>query len=658
MIVSFSTIVWMSLASALLSALSGAFSDRKVFHLMSQFFLCLSGILGTIVGVSTFAAGSLVVASWNNALFFSSGFVLDSFGAIFYTIVSAITAIVAVYAATYGEASRTTYALRPLNFATGLFVLGMQLVILASTPILFFFAWELMSLSSFFLVMNDRTHQSIHAAVQYLIMTHLGAAAILAGFFLLSSGAVLTSFQQLASAPPISSGVFTLAFVLFLFGFGSKAGLVPFHEWLPQAHPQAPSHISALMSGVMLKVAIYGFLRVCLFLFPSIPASASLAIIGLGLLTALYGVLYAVIDRDIKRTLAFSSIENIGLIFTMIGVSFYAFAHGMEMLANIALLAALFHSISHALFKSGLFMTAGVLVHATHTRDLEKMGGLAKRMPWMSVVFCLLALAAASLPPFGPFFGEWVFIQSLVASLVSASPTVVFVLVVVLSVVALCTGLALFAMVKLFGISMLGEPRSPEAESVHRPSLGLVLPIGLTTALLILLGIFSSQVMYFIDNRWFASGMSLVMTDGTTQIVPWGVLIGMIVAFSVVWIVKHLWAQKRERVYHTWDCGQPVDASMEYTATAFSAPIRFFFRLILRTRKTLTVQPIVSTNAWIAKRTFTLDLRSIWSDYLYQPLGHFFERSSQQMKRIQNGNIQFYLFLLFTTLFVTLAVAL
>ena len=271
---------------------------------------------------------------------------------------------------------------------------------------------EVMSMASFFLVMSDRSHDSIRAALLYLIMTHLGAAAILIAFLLLAQGSLFVDFSTLADMS-WTAPVWMLwtAFSLFFFGFGSKGRTCAVPCMASEAHPSAPSHVSALMSGVMLKVALYGFLRVLLFILPPIGVAASLLILGFGLLTALYGVLYAVVDRDFKRTLAFSSIENIGLIFTMLGVAFFASSQGLQALYQTTLVAAVFFMIAHAIFKSGLFLASGLIVRAVHSRNLELMGGLAKRLPLFSVLFCVLCLAAASLPPFGPFFGEWMFFQ-------------------------------------------------------------------------------------------------------------------------------------------------------------------------------------------------------------------------------------------------------
>ncbi|KKW32398.1 MAG: NADH dehydrogenase (Quinone) [Candidatus Uhrbacteria bacterium GW2011_GWA2_52_8d] len=376
--------LWLSenilFASLLFTTLSGvvALGGRSlVFHKLSQTLLAVSGVLGLVASFKIFLAPETGLQILVEFAEFFPVFQLDLFGAIFFSLISFVSVLCAVYAGPYLRSYQETYHLPSLNALVAAFVLGMQMVILSQSPLAFMTGWEVMSIASFFLVMSDRSQDSIRAALLYLVMTHLGAAAILAGFLFLSQGSLFIDFSTLASlAWTAPSWLLWTCFGLFFFGFGSKAGLVPLHVWLPEAHPAAPSHISAFMSGVMLKVAIYGFLRVLLFILPPIGTTASLIILGFGLLTALYGVLYAVVDRDFKRTLAFSSIENIGLIFTMIGVAFFASSVGLEGLYQTAIVAAVFFTIAHAIFKTGLFLASGVVVRAVHSRNLEKMGGL------------------------------------------------------------------------------------------------------------------------------------------------------------------------------------------------------------------------------------------------------------------------------------------
>ena len=657
-----------SLFLTVLSGLVALLGRSRLSHIFSQTFLVFSGVLG--------AAGSIIFLFISKKIVFDpaliqgslslfgmqTGLTLDFFSALFFALVCLVSALCAIYSISYLESMRESYNVPVVDALVAAFVLGMQLVLLSQTPLSFLFGWEVMSIASFFLVMSDRTRASIRAAVLYLIMTHLGAAAILVSFMLLAGGNLFSNFNDLSVlASQTSQPVLLIVFALCLFGFGSKAGLVPFHIWLPEAHPAAPSHVSALMSGVMLKMALYGFLRVVLFILPSVSAGASLVVLFLGLLSALFGVLYAVTEKDFKKTLAFSSIENIGLMFAMIGVALFLKSQNLVLLSEFILNACLFFAVGHTLFKSGLFLASGAIIHSVHSRSLEMMGGLAKRMPVLSVSLCVLILAAAALPPFGPFFAEWVFLQSLLIGMTLATPLVKTVLIGTLVITTLVGGLAIFAMVKLFAISMLGEPRTPQAQVAHDPSGFILFPIVLLSILVIVMGLFAPRFISFIQLHSSISLFTSItdLSAGLGSIKP--LLIGFLLSLCilVVWLFRRVFTDvKNERFFHSWDCGQPIDASMEYTATAFSAPIRFFFRSLLGIRKSVEVQPLCEGNPWITKQTMIVHLRSIWMDFGYTPVGNVLLGINEWVKKIQNGNIRFYLFLLLMTLLLTIWIAL
>lgn len=642
-----------SLSGTLLAGVIGLLIHNAFGRHLTYGLLALANLIGAIACLLFLKGGEVGVVMG-----------LDVLSAIFYLIVTIVTTLCSLYAIAYIERYKETYHLPSLAIATSLFVLGMQTVLLATNIIGFMICWEVMSIASFFLVMADRQKASIKAALLYLVMTHLGAGALLGGFFILSNGAILASLSDLQiTAQSLSVGSWSLAFILLVFGFGSKAGLVPFHVWLPEAHPQAPSHISALMSGVMLKVALYGFLRI-MPVFPVMPAWFGMTLLVLGLASAIFGVLYAIIETDIKRTLAYSSIENIGLIFIIIGVAFFSISQGQYVLAELCLIAAIFHSFMHAIFKSGLFLTAGTIISETHTRNLEAMGGLAKRMPMLTGAFCVLALSAAALPPFGAFYGEWMFLQSLVTVLPLLGTNALFagVIVAALIGVAFVGGLAIFAMVKLFAIASLGEPRSEQAAHAKEPKGLLSAPILFLAALMIVFGALAPNVFSLLKAdalvgfETFAPSLQIPSSASISPLILFCALLALLL---LVWLARRMLSNaKNERLYHTWDCGQPITAGMEYTATAFSAPIRFFFRMLLRTRKAVTATPILETNRWIARRTMVLESRSIFMEYLYLPIEFGLTWTSKQVRKIQNGSIQLYLALIFITLIAVLIIAL
>ncbi|HEX8974179.1 MAG TPA: proton-conducting transporter membrane subunit [Patescibacteria group bacterium] len=654
-------VYFLALALAAALSLSGKYLKKAAALFVG------ANVIGFITGaiyLARFSSEQIVLARWEWLFHFSP--TLSFLPAIFFTLISGVAALVGVYGVRYLELYEKTYDQSSTQFLTILFVLGMQGVLFANNPFAFLFFWEVMSITSFFLVMADRTQESARAAFLYFIMTHLGASAILGGFLILGGGSLFFDFSQLqAASQAVSPALAVLSFLLFLFGFGSKAGLVPFHVWLPEAHPQAPSNVSALMSGLMLKIAVYGFLKV-VFSFVGLPYWTGLVVIVLGLLSGIVGALYAVVERDMKKAFAYSSIENMGIIFTMLGVSLYVMQRSSSeevVVAAAAITAfAIFHAISHAIFKTALFLSSGVVISRVHTKSLEFMGGLAKILPVFSFAFLLAILAAGPLPPFSTFYGEWGFIQNMIGLLhvTSLGTSVSIVLVTTLSFIGLIGGLAIFAMVKIFGISMLGLSRAEHMEKrAEKTDIFLVAPILTLSVAAIVLGIFAKSILASL----LAQRASLI---GQVSPVPFlsglsSASVFFVLAFmlALVWMVKNYFAkEKLERSYQTWDCGQPIDSSMEYTATAFSAPVRFFFLRFLGRDKVLKSQPVVATNPWIRKYVFVFSIRSVWKDKLYEPIAKILNTLAQRLRAIQSGRIQYYLLLLLATLIITLIVVL
>ncbi len=668
-----------SLVGSLLAAVVAFFG--KGMHRASNIILGLSALAGTIVAIVVATADPSLHADWATIvlpnsffdpavdpstipvqpLFYGMLFGLDRFSAIFYALLSLVTVLVSIYTIPYLEKYQTTYNVRNVNVLTALFVFGMQGVILSSNVIGFMTFWEIMSVASFFLVMADRSEASRQAGFLYLIISHLGASAILASLFLFSGGNLLDNFSVMSlAAGQLPAVEFTVALMLFFLGFGSKMGLVPLHVWLPDAHSEAPSHVSALLSGVMLNMGLYGFLRVLLFVLPSVPLWFIFAVMVSGALSAIGGVLFAVIERDIKRVLAYSSIEYMGLIFLMLGLALLSGREGSVELTQTLLYTIVFLAFAHALFKSGLFMSAGTLISAVHSRSLEVMGGLARRLPQFSVVVFLLILSAAALPPFAPFVSEWALMQSVIGALEVATPVLKVTLVVALGVISFVAGLSVFAMVKLYGLAFLGKARSDLPEDLSEPVLGLMAPIAITAALSLLMGIFAPAVfnsLGAIDLINLTTGFDEVTVAGQGMSpLGWTVIIvGLVV---LVLIVRNLVSKpKFERAYHTWDCGQPITPRMEYTATGFSAPLRFFFRFWLRSQKVISVTPLAPNNPWMASRTMTLNIRQAIYDRAYVPIGVGVERLAGLVVRLQNGSIQFYVGMILIALLITLIIA-
>ncbi|MEK7063096.1 MAG: proton-conducting transporter membrane subunit [Patescibacteria group bacterium] len=587
---------------------------------------------------------------------FGALFEMHTLSALFLGIICTGAGLASVYALGYLPRYADEYPGGWVNAATALFIFGMIGTVLSSTVFGFLLFWEVMSVAAYFLVITDRSADSLQAGFLYFLMTHLGFAALVAGFGLLGGGAFYGTFGDLAThAATLEPGVLTVAFLLLFAGFGSKAGLVPLHQWLPYAHPQAPSHSSALMSGVMLKVALFGFIQT-LFLFPSIPLTWAATVMVVGLVSAFFGVLYAVTESDIKRLLAWSSIENMGLIFSAIGAVgvVYALPLGGEadILARGALIFILLHTLNHFLFKTGLFLAAGAIVSGTHTRDLDALGGLARPWPLFAAATLALSLTAAALPPFGAFFGEWAYIQALATALTSSSVAVSFGAAAALSIVALVGGLAIATFVKLFAATFLGRGRSEAVADVPLLPFTMLLPIGVCAVLSLGMGAMAGSIVSFFERAAF--GVRPLFTLPSATLDPLAAYGAIVFVPIFLYALYRLLAPQRSRSTDTWDCGQPLTRRMEYTATGFAAPIRFFFRALLLSEKRLTTLPVSAENPWVAEHALEWHLTSVWERSLYRPIGKAVVWSASMVSRLQNGNVQFYLFLVLGALIVVI----
>ena len=632
-----------------------ALMHRKRQSPYAHVLLILSGVCGLLATgmfYDLLAQGRLGFAVLYVSPLFS--LVVTPLSAFFLGIVFLGESLTSWYALGYLPHYRDTYRLPWLDFATGFFIFGMLVTLMAAQPFAFLVAWELMSVAAYFLIVADGSKESLSAGFRYILMAQIGFLCLLLGFSLLAGGNPFLPWAMVAqAAAALSPGVRATAFVLLFAGFGSKAGLVPLHQWLPAAHPQAPSHSSALLSGVMLKVALYGFI-LSLGLFPGVPLSWAILVVVVGLVSAFFGVLHAVVENDAKRMLAWSSIENMGLLFAGVGLVLVVSAVpvGASTAALSAALAGFvaLHALNHSLFKSGLFMATGAVVTQTHTRDLDRLGGLARAWPLFSGLFLALALSAAALPPSGTFFGEWLLVQSLAVGFGSGTPFLSLTFALVLAAVALVGGLAIFAFVKLFSIAFLGRARSEEAELVGPMPRALTLPPLVSAALLALSGLFAFPLLASPGNVRFSDLPLITTLQPGGAVSAWLLVVALMLAAGIVLVVLRVFARNAVRVTDTWDCGTPLSARMQYTATGFSAPIRFFFRSFVLSQKKLVVEPMVATNPWIAHHRLSWTTDSFWEAWLYRPVGKAALSLARHTRRLQNGAVQFYLLLVFVAL--------
>ena len=560
---------------ALLAVLPGRGAARTATLLGSG-----SAILGCLFGLG--AAGQSLLGGGTETFFLpwsmpggAFSLRLDGLSAFFLLLLFVVGLAGALYGAEYMKGGKER--LRPGLHWTwyNLLILSMTLVVTAANGLLFLFAWECMSLTSFFLVISEYDlAEAVEAGWTYLLATHLGAAFLFA--FFLSAGALsgsleFASFQVLGQLSLPAASVF---FLLLLIGFGSKAGIFPFHVWLPDAHPAAPSHVSALMSGVMVKTAIYGLLRLSGFL-PAGPAWWGGLLMAIGIIGALFGIAMAALQRDVKRSLAYSTVENIGLILLALGFWMQSRANGHHVAAAFALAGGLIHLLNHALFKSLLFMGAGSLMHGSGSRDLNRMGGLMRRMPVTGLLIVCGGLAISALPPFNGLIGEWFIYRALLESGTVLSGLAGFFPLVLIGLLALVGGMVLIVMTRIIGIALAGEPRSPEAARAHEAGWPMWSSMA-GLALLCLAGGLLPVLLLQVAGRAAAlldPAAATLLAD--TAFDPWwlGIMAVLLLGCILAAYVFLRWRQGRDLVptSATWGCGFAFPTSrMSYSAESYT----------------------------------------------------------------------------------------
>jgi formate hydrogenlyase subunit 3/multisubunit Na+/H+ antiporter MnhD subunit len=588
---------------------------------------------------------------------------LDALSRVFLALLGSASAGVSLFASGYFRRGQGTPP-GVLGLQYHLFLASMGFVLLADDAYAFMVAWETMALSSYFLVTSQHGIPEIRSAgFLYLLMAHLGAIAILLSFGVMQGGTWLFSFDAMRESS-LPAPWATAAFLLALFGFGAKAGLLPLHVWLPEAHPAAPSPVSALMSGVMLKTAVYGVLRVTFDLLGDPLWWWGLVPLALGLATAIFGVVFAAVQTDMKRLLAYSSVENIGVLFTGIGLAIVFHGVGMEALAAIALIAVLYHSLNHAFMKSLLFLGTGAVLHATGERNLGRLGGLIHRMPWAGWLTLVGVLAIAGLPPLNGFVSEWLLLQAFLFSHEVPRPFVNMLLPLGAAVVALAAALAGYVMVKFFGIIFLGQPREASLASAH--DVGRFERAGLLWLALgcILLGLLPTQVISALS---FAT-LQLIGSAPDTRAQSWWMLaplpqravsysplillavIATVIALAFL-VVRQVYKRPVRRA-PAWDCGfARPDPRMQDTAEGFGQPIRHIFAGFFAMERELP-SPLDAAPRY---RVTVTD--RIWRG-LYLPVGGLVQRLTNAVAWLQQGRISAYLTYSFITLLVLLAVML
>ena len=587
---------------------------------------------------------------------------LDSLSGFFLIVIGGVSAGVSAFAAGYfRKGEGTPPGLICLEYHV--FLASMAMVLLADDAYAFMVVWETMALASFFLVIsNHRIPEIRNAGFIYILVAHVGALGILLCFGVLQANTGDYTFANMR-AQQLSPFWASLAFLLAVFGFGAKAGILPVHVWLPEAHPAASSPVSALMSGVMLKIALYGLLRVSFDLLQTRIWWWGALLMAVGLVTALFGVVFSTVQVEMKRLLAYSSIENIGLMCAGIGLSLLFSAYGMQSLSALAMTAALYQVISHAFFKSLLFCSTGAVMHATGERSLGKLGGLMRYVPWVAWPTLIGVLACAGLPPLGGFVAEWLLLQSFLFTTGLPSSFLNMLVPVLAGLIALIAALSGYTMVKYFGVIFLGQPREEKLSQAHDADPWERIGMLWLTAGCLALGLLPNQVIGLIDpvtRLLVSTGLAQAMADSAWLLVPVSIerasyapaifLLGVLASFALAYLLVRKTYHRGTRRVPPWDCGYPwQNPRMQDSAEGFGQPIRQIFEPMFRMTRELPT-PFDERPRY---RVLVEDPLWYW---LYLPVARAVERISRLIGLLQQGRIAVYLMYSFVTLIVVLLV--
>ena len=578
---------------------------------------------------------------------------LDPLSALFALPILVVSALAALYGIGYFSPipKRGNLSLYWFNFST--LVVSMLVVITARNGLLFLLAWELMSLSSFFLVLFEKDDAMVRrAGWTYLIATHIGTAFLLVFFLLLGARSGGTLDFGAFTGNALLPGTAGVAFLLAMVGFGTKAGFMPLHVWLPEAHPAAPSNVSALMSGVMIKTGIYGLVRSLTFLGTPAPWWGWV-LLAVGAFSGVLGVLFALAQHDLKRLLAYHSVENIGIIALGIGLGVFGLSCHNPLLIYLGFAGGLFHVVNHALFKSLLFLGAGSVLHSAGTREIDILGGLLKRMPTTGTTFLIGSVAICGLPPLNGFASEFmIYLASLGSlSMKGGASTAGF---LVIGSLALIGGLAVACFTKAFGVIFLGEPRSEEAEGAHETGKLMGFPLLVLAGFCGILGLTGPLVL-----KALAPVIAVVAGSGREALpfpyegaaALWKItgasLAGALLLALLLFIRSRLMAGRNVTAAPTWDCGYIAPtAKMQYTASSFADPITRLFRPLLRTRKRFTPP----SGLFPSSSSFSTETSDLSRDWLFEPMFGSIERFLSRFRRIQHGRLNLYILCILLTL--------
>jgi len=617
----------------------------------------LASLLTVTVALEVIASGRSVngVLVRHAASGIVLGYSVTPLSAWFLMVLGLIAAPVALYSVGYFGHAVKAARMAAVGAAFNLLLGSVEAVFVADGVVAFLFAWEVMTLLTAALVATQHEDPtSRRAAYLYLVMSHVGTGCLVAGFLFLAGAAESLSFSAMLAGGIVAGPARDLLFALFFVGFGVKAGVIPLHVWLPEAHPAAPTSVSALMSAVLVTAGIYGLFRVCAFGLGVPDVNWALAFMAVGTLSAILGVLYALTQTDMKRLLAYSTVENVGIIVLGLGASMMALAHGSRELAAVAVAGSLIHVLNHAIFKGLLFLGAGSVAMATGTRQIERFGGLLRRMPWTGLFFLIGAMAISGLPLLNGFPSEWLTFQALLLGFTSTPGMVRLNFPLAGAMLALTSALAAACFVRAFGISFVALPRSRAAAEAHEAPWAMLVPQALLATLCVGFGLFPGMVLEALGSvmgslpglepredmalRAWGMASGLGRFDHLVPAILGVALLGALAAAG--FLTKRRGA--RTRRVPTWGCGGELTPRTEYTATAFSKPLLMIFRAVYR--PTREVEALAEVSPYFPREVrYRAAIEPTFERYVYGPLARAVLRVANGMKVLQAGSLHAYL---------------
>jgi len=586
----------------------------------------------------------------------------DALTGFFIIIISLISSAVSVFSLSL---TRDSSLERLTGFFTNILVLSLYVVVLSANLFTFLMSWETMALTSYFLMTIERSEKASRAGLFYIVMTHTGTAFIILLLFILYHVTGKMDFEGMKSGITVMPlSIRSIIFIFALIGFGTKAGIVPVHIWVPHAYTVAPAHVATLMSGLMVNMGIYGFLRISMDVLGNGPEWWGIVVISVGAVSALLGILYGLIENNLKVFLAYSTVENIGIILLGIGASMMFNSTGLAELSSIALTAALLHMLNHAFFKGALFLGTGSIIHSTGSENMEEMGGLLKRMPFTGLFFLIGALSICALPPLNGFISEWLTYQSLLLGYRAPSVTAKIVSPLGGAALALTGAIAAAAFVKAFGITFLGMPRTMNAHEAREVPPPMVIGMALLAIPCLVLGLFPGPALSLLRPATYTlTGASTTMVQhgvlgiGQTlaSLSPVGMLAAMIVMLIGAMLFIRLTGGERKTAYaDSWDCGIPgLTSRMQYTATAFAKPLRIIYKRIYLPSRDIKVQYLLKP-FFVKSIRYGSEITPFFERYVYDPATRLIQAIAGKAKLLQSGSLQLYLGYILITLILLL----